>query len=311
MASGIGKPPKPVDALNKSNFPEECMVQDKNLMNDQIYNVPTLEELDIDENKLFPCIFPGGETEGLKRLKEKIVDREKWVRSFEKPNTSPNSLEPSTTVLSPYLKFGCVSTRDVYWRLNSINSNGKHSDPPVSLVGQLLWREFFYTCGATIDNFNKMKGGQLLLLLFYFLYSYTYSYIYNFGILGNRICRQIPWREDKEEYLTAWKNGQTGFPFIDAIMRQLREEGWIHHLARHSVACFLTRGDLWVSWEGKYIFWGFVGRKKLFHFHQQAFGIPVFVITRLLHRSHLNKGCLYKPKSEKCPVPYWDTVCHF
>lgn len=43
--------------------------------------------------------------------------------------------------------------------------------------------------------------------------------------------------------------GQTGFPWIDAIMTQLREEGWIHHLARHAVACFLTRGDLWISWE--------------------------------------------------------------
>ncbi len=43
--------------------------------------------------------------------------------------------------------------------------------------------------------------------------------------------------------------GQTGFPWIDAIMAQLREEGWIHHLARHAVACFLTRGDLWISWE--------------------------------------------------------------
>ncbi|XP_010078343.1 PREDICTED: cryptochrome-1-like, partial [Pterocles gutturalis] len=43
--------------------------------------------------------------------------------------------------------------------------------------------------------------------------------------------------------------GQTGYPFIDAIMTQLRSEGWIHHLARHAVACFLTRGDLWVSWE--------------------------------------------------------------
>ena len=32
-------------------------------------------------------------------------------------------------------------------------------------------------------------------------------------------------------------------------MTQLREEGWIHHLARHAVACFLTRGDLWQSWE--------------------------------------------------------------
>lgn len=32
-------------------------------------------------------------------------------------------------------------------------------------------------------------------------------------------------------------------------MTQLREEGWIHHIARHAVACFLTRGDLWISWE--------------------------------------------------------------
>lgn len=46
-----------------------------------------------------------------------------------------------------------------------------------------------------------------------------------------------------------FKQGQTGFPWIDAIMTQLREEGWIHHLARHAVACFLTRGDLWISWE--------------------------------------------------------------
>ena len=42
---------------------------------------------------------------------------------------------------------------------------------------------------------------------------------------------------------------RTGYPFIDAIMTQLRQEGWIHHLARHAVACFLTRGDLWISWE--------------------------------------------------------------
>ncbi|XP_062995401.1 cryptochrome-2-like isoform X3 [Elgaria multicarinata webbii] len=45
------------------------------------------------------------------------------------------------------------------------------------------------------------------------------------------------------------RTGRTGYPFIDAIMTQLRTEGWIHHLARHAVACFLTRGDLWISWE--------------------------------------------------------------
>ena len=226
IVSGLGAPPKPVEALTKSNFPADCKIQEKSVLSDATYNVPNLKELGVDESKLFPCKFPGGEKEALKRMKKYVDDNEKWVRAFEKPQTSPNSLEPSTTVLSPYLKFGCVSPRDFYWRLHEINKKGKHSQPPVSLVGQLLWREFFYTCGATIDNFNKMKG--------------------------NRICKQIPWRtneQDKEKYLSAWKNAETGFPFIDAIMTQLRQEGWIHHLARHMVACFLTRGDLWVSWE--------------------------------------------------------------
>ena len=47
----------------------------------------------------------------------------------------------------------------------------------------------------------------------------------------------------------ARRDGQTGFPWIDAIMAQLKQEGWVHHLARHAVACFLTRGDLYQSWE--------------------------------------------------------------
>lgn len=43
--------------------------------------------------------------------------------------------------------------------------------------------------------------------------------------------------------------GMTGFPWIDAVMRQLRTEGWIHHVAQQAVGCFLTRGCLWISWE--------------------------------------------------------------
>ena len=50
-------------------------------------------------------------------------------------------------------------------------------------------------------------------------------------------------------HLAAWAEGRTGFPWIDACMRQLKAQGWIHHLARHAVACFLTRGDLFISWE--------------------------------------------------------------
>lgn len=73
-------------------------------------------------------------------------------------------------------------------------------------------------------------------------------------MVDNKICRQIPWYDD-QSLLDAWAYGRTGYPFIDAIMRQLRQEGWIHHLGRHTVACFLTRGDLWQSWEkGQQVF---------------------------------------------------------
>ena len=56
-------------------------------------------------------------------------------------------------------------------------------------------------------------------------------------------------KEEHDARLKAWENARTGYPWIDAVMTQLRTEGWIHHLARHAVACFLTRGDLWQSWE--------------------------------------------------------------
>ena len=46
---------------------------------------------------------------------------------------------------------------------------------------------------------------------------------------------QIEWSEN-EEYIDAWTHGRTGYPVIDAYMRQLQQEGWIHHLARHMVA---------------------------------------------------------------------------
>lgn len=98
----------------------------------------------------------------------------------------------------------------------------KDSTPPLSLYGQLLWREFFYTAATNNSSFDKMKG--------------------------NPVCVQIPWDRNPEG-LAKWAEGRTGFPWIDAIMTQLRQEGWVHHLAQHAVACFLTRGDLWISWE--------------------------------------------------------------
>ncbi|KAJ8951857.1 hypothetical protein NQ318_019833 [Aromia moschata] len=234
----MGPPPQPelpvnATALNGATTP----LSDDH---DERYGVPTLEELGFDTEGrreaaeinsntncsffptgLTPPVWQGGETESLARL-ERHLERKAWVASFGRPKMTPQSLLPSQTGLSPYLRFGCLSTRLFYYQLTDLYKKIKKAFPPLSLHGQLLWREFFYCAATKNPNFDKM--------------------------LGNPICVQIPWDKNAEA-LAKWANGQTGFPWIDAIMTQLRQEGWIHHLARHAVACFLTRGDLWLSWE--------------------------------------------------------------
>ncbi|GMH98028.1 hypothetical protein TrVE_jg4623 [Triparma verrucosa] len=189
------------------------------------YDIPKLDDLEnVDQTTGGKGSFKGGETEALKRLELTVVKNCDWAATFEKPKTSPNSLNPSTTLLSPYVKHGCISPRLFYHKLSEAyeKSTKPNSSPPVSLHGQLLWREYNYLHGYATPNFDKM--------------------------VGNPSARQIQW-DDDPALLKAWKDAETGFPFIDAIMTQLKETGWIHHLARHMVACFLTRGDLYLSWE--------------------------------------------------------------
>jgi len=219
VIEGMEPPPKPVPTLTLQMLGSAITpVSDDH---DEKYGVPTLEELGFDCENLKPPVWQGGETEALSRL-ERHLERKAWVASFGRPKMTPQSLLASQTGLSPYLRFGCLSTRLFYHALSDLYRKIKKCDPPLSLHGQLLWREFFYCAATKNPNFDKMTG--------------------------NPICVQIPW-DNNNEALAKWANAHTGFPWIDAIMTQLREEGWIHHLARHAVACFLTRGDLWVSWE--------------------------------------------------------------
>ncbi|XP_074417427.1 cryptochrome-2-like isoform X2 [Larus michahellis] len=178
LLASLGPPEKPAPALMQEHLQGCCTPCQ--VSHDIDYGVPTLEELGQDPTKVGPHLYPGGETAALTRL-DVHMERTAWVCGFKKPETEPTSLSPSTTVLSPYLKFGCLSVRTFWWRLDEVYQG-------------------------------------------------------------------VDW-DDNPQHLRAWREGQTGYPFIDAIMTQLRSEGWIHHLARHAVACFLTRGDLWVSWE--------------------------------------------------------------
>ncbi|KAH8052873.1 DNA photolyase [Aureococcus anophagefferens] len=193
-------------------------------------SVPTLEAMGYEAPPAAAFGVAGGESAGLARLEAALArDGGKWARAFEKPKTKSTKfdVDPSTTVLSPYLKFGCVSARLFRARLADVYAGGSHAQPPTSLLGQLYFREMAYA--------NALKHGAA------------------FAASPSPVCADIPWDDPATDAaaaarLRAWEAGETGYPFVDAAMRQLRETGWIHHLARHAVACFLTRGDLWLPW---------------------------------------------------------------
>lgn len=207
------------------------------------FAVPTMEELGL---KPATTQHRGGETRALKTLDD-VIANEDYTATFEKPNTAPTAFEPqATTLLSPHLHFGSLSCREFYWRVQDVVSNykGKASQPPTSLTGQLLFRDMYFGAQASLG--------------------YAFGQTYN-----NPQCRFIPWHlpskvdttsglitgsyliddAQAEVYFKRWKEGRTGFPWIDGLMRQLKHEGWIHHLGRHAVACFLTRGGCYVDWE--------------------------------------------------------------
>ena len=172
--------------------------------------------------------FPGGETEALSRLKKKVSGQVEYVNTFRKPktmstNTTGEPMEPSTTGLSPYLSVGCLSVRKLWKECEACQVQGTHSQPPESLHGQLMFREMFYLLSRTIDHWDQDQS--------------------------NEMCKEIEWGDYDKKKMEAWENGQTGFPLIDAMMRQLQTTGWMHHLARHAVSCFLTRGQLWQNWK--------------------------------------------------------------
>jgi len=156
---------------------------------DDKFGVPTLEELGFETDGIKPPVWIGGETEALTRL-ERHLERKAWVASFGRPKMTPQSLQASQTGLSPYLRFGCLSTRLFYHQLTDLYKKIKNAYPPLSLHGQLLWREFFYCAATKNPNFDKMAS--------------------------NPICVQIPW-DTNSDALAKWANVRRNYLFIFII----------------------------------------------------------------------------------------------
>ena len=90
------------------------------------------------------------------------------VALFEKPKTAPTDLEPSTTLMSPYLKFGCLGIREFWWKIHEVierytkgNKGKKPSTEPENLYGQLEFRDMYAAAESGTQAFDRIRGNHM------------------------------------------------------------------------------------------------------------------------------------------------------
>lgn len=166
-----------------------------------------------------------GEDGAKTRLKAFVEDD---LRGYASARDRPDL--PSTSRMSPHLRFGEVSPHQLWHAVERAAAEGLATARDVEKFRtELGWREF------------------------------SHHLLFQFPELATRNFQQrfddFPWEKPKPSHLMAWRKGLTGFPIVDAGMRQLWRTGWVHNRVRMICASFLIK-DLLIDWrEGEAWFW--------------------------------------------------------
>ena len=161
-----------------------------------------------DAMRKFTVINPdimvtGGRSNGLNMLSNAVKNQKHYDKTH-------NELHKSTSLLSAYIKFGCISIREVY---HAFYRNKE-------LIRQLIWRDFYMNI------------------------LYNYPYVLEKPMKLN--YAKIKWHSNQRLF-NAWTTGNTGFPVVDAGMRQMNETGYMHNRARLITSSFLIK-TLLIDW---------------------------------------------------------------
>jgi deoxyribodipyrimidine photo-lyase len=143
---------------------------------------------------------------------ERLAEFEERVEDYAEERNRPDL--DATSHLSVDLKYGWISPRQI------IREIGTHSKGRSAFVRQLAWRDFYAQLMAEMPRLVEEPLRS----------EYT----------------SINWKNRQDDF-EAWKNGQTGYPLVDAGMRQLVAEGWLHNRMRLVVGSFLVK-DLLIDW---------------------------------------------------------------
>ncbi len=167
---------------------------------------------------------------GGRELSIKILNN---IHIYKNYNKNRNIMNISTTKLSAYIKFGCVSIREVYYKIKE--KLGIKND----LIKQLYWREFYYNITEYNPNILSHDWKEK-----------------NF----NKKFNKIKWliyetaNENQKKQFDAWRTATTGYPLIDACQKELLTTGFMHNRGRLIVGSFLVK-NLFFHWaEGEKFF---------------------------------------------------------
>ncbi|WP_017718764.1 FAD-binding domain-containing protein [Kamptonema formosum] len=166
-----------------------------------------------------PLLLEPGESAAQEKLEEFCY---RAIFDYQEQRNFPAA--PGTSMLSAALKFGAIGIRTV-WAAAKGALEQCRSDETLAGVQtwqqELAWREFYQ---HAMYHFPELASG-----------SYREPF------------KNFPW-DNKEDHFQAWCEGKTGYPMVDAAMRQLNETGWMHNRCRMIVASFLTK-DLIINWQ--------------------------------------------------------------
>ncbi|WP_058972613.1 deoxyribodipyrimidine photo-lyase [Type-D symbiont of Plautia stali] len=168
-------------------------------------------------------LFPAGEEAALKQLRH---FGKQAVQHYPEVRDLP-ALD-GTSRLSPYLAIGVLSPRQCLHRILKEHPDALNEGKAFTWLNELIWRDFYRHLMVAFPALCKHQP----------FVDWT---------------RNVKWQKNAE-HLTAWKQGKTGYPIVDAAMRQLNTLGWMHNRLRMIVASFLVK-DLLIDWhEGERYF---------------------------------------------------------
>ncbi|MGR9048136.1 DASH family cryptochrome [Halobacillus faecis] len=180
-------------------------------------DIPTLQELGLKELDR-PPRYPGGSSKAKDRLLHYIFKADRLKVYKETRNGMLK--EDDSSKFSPYLANGCLSPKVVLDQIRTYERKHGKNESTYMLYFELLWRDYFHLV-------HRKYGDRIF---------------HPSGIKRDR----IPW-DDDQELLHRWMDGMTGYPLVDAAMRELKQTGFMSNRARQNVASFFTK-NLGLDW---------------------------------------------------------------